>query len=155
MPFQKGVLNPRYKHGATGTKLFKIYLKIIDRCNNPRHKHYSYYGGRGIKMEWDDFNSFREDMGKSFSDHIVKYGIYDTSIDRINSDGNYKKDNCRWATKKEQMRNLRTTREYKGDRMTVNEFANKYKIKPSLLWYRLSYKKWDIKKSIEFLTERG
>lgn len=90
-------------HGGTGTTEHRIWVNIRHRCNNPRSKLYPRYGGRGIKLSprWDDFAAFLEDMGPRPAGH---------SIDRINVDGDYSADNCRWATSKQQARNKRTTR---------------------------------------------
>lgn len=74
------------------------------RCYNEERSDYKYYGGRGIKMcpEWRfSFTNFYRDMGKRPSP--------DHSLDRIDVDGNYSKENCRWATKQEQDRNKRNT----------------------------------------------
>jgi hypothetical protein len=70
------------------------------RCNSPFDIHYKWYGARGIKIcqEWDDFMQFVADMGER---------PYGKTLDRIDNDGMYCKENCRWATPKEQSRNNR------------------------------------------------
>lgn len=71
------------------------------RCNNPKHSNYEYYGGRGITVceEWEIFESFYSDMGRK------PRGL---TLDRIDNDGNYCKANCRWATEEEQKANRRS-----------------------------------------------
>lgn len=74
---------------------------MINRCNNPKNKDYKYYGGRGITVcnRWLNIENFIEDMYQSHQEGL--------SLDRINVNGNYEKDNCRWATKEIQARNTR------------------------------------------------
>lgn len=86
-------------HGLSKTPEYKIWKDIRKRVNNINHKNYNLYGGRGIKISpnWDDFTVFLADMGKRPS---LKH-----SIDRINNDGDYCKENCRWATQLEQCHN--------------------------------------------------
>ena len=77
------------KHGMEGTKVYNVWASMKARCSNPNHKAYHNYGGRGIKVcdEWQDFEQFYADMGDPNG----------RVIDRINVDGNYEPNNCRWT----------------------------------------------------------
>lgn len=87
-------------HGKTMTKAYESWASMIQRCTNPKKKQFANYGGRGIKVcdRWLKFENFLADMGECPSGK---------SLDRINNDGDYEPGNCRWATRKEQMRNRR------------------------------------------------
>lgn len=91
-------------HGMWNTKIYKVWADMKTRCNNPRNKFYHRYGGRGISYctEWENFNNFLADMGDTYEEGL--------SLDRINNDGWYCKENCRWATQKQQALNSRTGR---------------------------------------------
>ena len=101
-------------HGLTETRLYRVWLNMKDRVFNIKHKQYNDYGGRGITIcdEWkNDFMSFYNwAMSNVYSD--------DLSIDRIDNNGNYCPENCRWTTPTLQMRNQRKRRDntsgYKG-----------------------------------------
>lgn len=72
---------------------YDTWSRINQRCYNPNNSRYKYYGGRGIKVIWHNFEEFYSDMGPKPSGY---------TIERINNDGNYEKSNCKWATMEEQ-----------------------------------------------------
>lgn len=88
-------------HGMCGTTEYAIWRGIIARCTNPKNPAFKYYGARGISVcpAWlEAFENFFADMGRRPTGR---------SIDRIDNDGNYEPNNCRWATPKEQVANQR------------------------------------------------
>ena len=95
------------------------YVAMKGRCTNPKKSDYNYYGGRGIKVcdSWmESFDNFIKDMGQRPEGH---------TLDRIDPDGNYEKDNCRWATFEEQMNNTRRTVkiEFEGQEMSLSQWG--------------------------------
>lgn len=92
------------KHNLGSSKIYKVWYSMLSRCTNKNHKYFKDYGGRGITIcdRWNSFIDFIEDMYPSYQEGL--------SIDRINPNGNYEKDNCRWATKIIQARNTRILR---------------------------------------------
>lgn len=112
---------------------YAVWFGMRARCHNPDHIGYADYGGRGIAVceRWrESFEAFLEDMGKRPA------GM---SIDRIDNDGPYAPDNCRWATQKEQMRNTSRNHyvEANGERLIVTDWAAKTGISVALIHDRI------------------
>lgn len=146
----KNKRNTSYKHGMDGTPVYKAWISLKARCNNKKDKDYKDYGGRGIKVcdRWlHSFENFYKDIGdKPTSKH---------SIDRIDNNGNYCKENCRWATIYEQNNNRRSTRyiEYKGDKMSLFQWCRKLGMPQSTFSNRI-LRGWSIKNTIEIKVEK-
>ncbi len=108
-------------HHETKTRLYEIWHGLKQRCNNPNSKDAKNYSSRGITVcdEWN--NSY-----EAFRDWAVFNGYHDgLSIDRIDVNGDYCPENCRWATAKEQCRNTRVNHllTYNGETKTIAEWA--------------------------------
>lgn len=112
------------KHGMTGTRIYEEWLGIKKRCNNENSKSYYRYGGRGIKIcpEWEnDFMSFYEwAIYNGYNDNL--------SIDRIDVNGDYCPENCRWVSMREQCKNKRTNIfiEHNGETKILSEWCKEY-----------------------------
>jgi hypothetical protein len=138
------------KHGDTGKRLYRIWAGIIQRCRNDRERYeWEKYGGRGIAVcdEWLKYESFKEwALSNGYCDGLT--------IDRIDNDGDYSPDNCRWATVYEQNNNKRTSRTltFNGETKTIREFADKYNLVYSCLYARIK-KGWSTEKAL--LTPSG
>lgn len=122
------------KHGQSKSRLYKIWRNMVRRTTDPNFPDYHNYGGRGITVcqEWrESFEAFARDMGPTHQ--------ADRTIDRINNDGNYEPDNCRWATALEQGRNKRNNRllTFNGQTMPVSAWVEQTGISKGAIQGRL------------------
>jgi hypothetical protein len=124
---------PEIKHGKRKSKEYTAWDHMKRRCMNSSHPKYKNYGGRGITVceAWLDFINFYRDMGDCPS---PKH-----SLDRINNNGNYEPENCRWATFQQQQNNRRDNIiiSFAGRTMTISEWSRFLKIPKSTLHRRI------------------
>lgn len=132
-------------HGDCGTPEYEAWCKIKQRCYKKTNRNYYRYGGRGITVcdRWlESFENFLEDMGPR--------PVSKESIDRINNNGNYEPENCRWANRKEQNRNTSRNRmlTFNGKTMCMAEWAERLNLDYQNLARRLNKFGWSVEKSL-------
>ena len=137
------------KHGMRNTRVYSIWSSMKNRCKNVNQTSYKYYGGRGIAVcsEWEDFETFYADMGDPPDS---------ASIDRIDNDGDYCPENCKWVTRKEQARNRRNNVlvNVGGISLTIAEWAEKTGKTRGLIWGRFVRHGWSARDAV-FKPVRG
>lgn len=118
---QAGKENPNYQHGLAGERIYQNYFHMIDRCHNPKDHDYIRYGARGINVcdEW------RKDKMAFFNWAFANGYKKGLTLDRIDNNGDYSPQNCRWVTIKQQQSNKRTNHlvEINGETHTISEWA--------------------------------
>lgn len=123
-----------FKHGFYNTPEYNSWISMKKRCLNKNHKAFDSYGGRGIFIcqSWiDSFDNFINDMGKRPNKNF--------SLDRIDNNDGYYKENCRWASKKDQCMNQRSNRRIEafGEDKCLSEWASILGFSWQKLYYRL------------------
>ena len=123
-----------YKHGAycRNMRLYSVWSTMIHRCEDPKREKYKDYGKRGISVceEWHDPNAFMDwAFENGYSDGL--------QLDRVNNDGNYCPDNCRWVTPKNNSRNRRNTvfLSVQGETKSVAEWCEIKPISPYTVYW--------------------
>lgn len=130
-------------HNMSRTKIYWAWCSMLKRCHNRNHIAYKNYGGRGIRVckRWHKFENFYADMGDR---PTPKH-----TLDRIDNNGNYCKENCRWASVKTQHRNTRVNRTitFRGKTKCVSAWAACIGLSNSTLLSRLS-SGWSIERAL-------
>lgn len=106
--------NLNYIHGESSTRLYMVWRGMRERCNNPNHISYQLYGGRGISVcsAWDDFAEFK--LWAEANGYNPKAKRGECTLDRVDSDGSYCPENCRWVNMYIQSNNRRNSKHNKG-----------------------------------------
>jgi len=132
-------------HGMSYTRPYKIWEQMKSRCKNPKAAFYQHYGGRGIRVcdEWKGFQMFWYEMKKGYAPHLT--------IDRIDNDGNYCKENCRWATMKEQHNNTGRHRfiKYKDITRNLTQWCEELGLREQTIRRRIDSYGWSVKDAFE------
>lgn len=146
---QRGINTERCTtHGESESLTYRTWKAMKQRCENPKNERHKYYGGRGITIceRWNKFENFLEDMGKKPS---PKH-----SIERMDVNGNYEPDNCKWATVETQSKNRRDSIKVtiEGETKVLKDWSRRYGIPYSTLRYK--YEKnnrdlWFLAKEVE------
>lgn len=138
---QKNQNNNNYKHGMWGKSIYNRWKHIKQRCYNPKDAAYKNYGGRGIKIcdEWLD----KEKGFINFYNWAINNGYKDNlTIDRIDNNGDYSPNNCRWVTMKIQANNTRHNKKitFKNETHTLTEWSEILNINLQTLAHRIKNK---------------
>ena len=138
-------LKLRQTHGKTNTRIYNIWVGMKQRCLTPSTSCYKYYGGRGISLcdEWKSFEPFNEwAISNGYQENLT--------LDRIDVNGNYEPQNCRWITLKEQQNNTRRNHyiTYNGETKTLKEWSEQLGINHSTLLDRLRHPNWSIEEAL-------
>lgn len=138
-------------HGESKTVLYAVWRSMCSRCDSPKHTHFKYYGGRGIKIaeEWRDYLNFKDwAMSRGYQRGLT--------IDRKNNDGDYSPSNCRWVTPTENANNTRKNVfvEIDGISLSFMEASRKYQIFSKVARDRISKLGWSVEEAFKTPARR-
>lgn len=132
-------------HGQAGTSTYQSWQNMKKRCQSPTNNRYQYYGAKGISvcLEWETFEGFLKDMGQK--------PFLGASLERLDADGNYNKENCVWADAKTQNNNTHSNVlwEYRGKKYSLSALSELSGLKSSTLNSRLRIYKWSVERAVE------
>lgn len=136
-------------HGMSKSSTYQCWTAMKKRCHNSNSSDYSLYGKRGIKVcaRWHSFENFYSDMGDK------PEGM---TIDRIDCNGDYSPENCKWATASEQARNKRNTVfvTYQGVTKSLHDFCDELSLNCRTVMTRLKQQKWTVERALSTPTGR-
>lgn len=133
------------KHGMCNSRLYTIWSLMKARCFNPNRREYPAYGGRNITVckEWLDFENFMKwSMSNGYSELLT--------LDRIDNNGNYCPENCRWVSRKDQSNNTRKNRmiTHNGQTKPITQWANDNGLPYYILKNRIDRNGWSFERAI-------
>lgn len=136
-------------HGGRHDRLYLVWMDMRRRCRDPKDANYGNYGGRGISVcdEWQDYSVFRDWAYSTGYDETAK--SRQCTLDRIDTNGNYSPDNCRWADAKVQCNNKRNNVliEYNGKVQTASQWADETGISGRTIVRRIR-SGWTVEKAL-------
>lgn len=138
-------MNKQHGHTTktTSSPTYKSWHMMKQRCTNPKYSQYNDYGGRGITVctQWLEFSAFLADMG------VRPAGA---SLERLDNAKGYSPDNCVWADRKQQQRNMRRNRNltHNGVTMCMSDWAAELGLKPHSLSKRIDVCGWSVEKAL-------
>jgi hypothetical protein len=149
---KKRLLESLTKHGMSHTRFWNIWRNMRQRCFDENTVNYNRYGGRGIKVcnRWLKFKNFKDDMYKSYKEHVKIFGEKKTQIDRKNYNKNYYKKNCRWVNLFEQANNKKNNHflTYNNQTLTISQWERKLGFNKDIVRFRINKSKWSVEKSL-------
>jgi len=145
------------RHNLRYTRFYKIWQDMKARCYNKKNIGYKNYTGRGIAVckRWLKFENFRDDMRQSYLEHCGECGEKQTMIDRINNNGNYQLNNCRWVNRKEQNSNTRKNVFilFNNKKQTINQWERELNIDHRIISLK-NKEGWNLQKIINFVADK-
>lgn len=143
-------------HGGTHDRLFRIWVSMRSRCRDKNHPAYKWYGGKGVTVcdEWQDYATFKQWAYANGYDDKAK--THACSIDRIDPNGNYCPENCRWAGTRTQAENKTNTKlyEYNGEKRTLSDWARRSGMRVDTLRWRIVKQHWSLEKALSTPVRR-
>lgn len=132
-------------HGETGTRLYNNWKGMLQRCRDKNYAYYNDYGGRGIKVcdQWKQFVPFRNwALANGYKDGLT--------IERVDNNGNYEPENCKWVTRKEQGNNRRTNHliTFNGKTQNIAQWSEETGLPFQLIIERINILKWTPQKAL-------
>lgn len=150
------------KHLSSKTRLYPIWSSMKQRCLRKTHCAYKNYGGRGIKVcdEWlgeHGFENFKQwAFENGYKEETLPNNLNKWTIDRIDNNGNYCPENCRWITAEEQQKNTRNNKylTFNNKTQILADWAREIGIRIDTLWYRLN-SGWTVEKALTTPLKAG